>query len=158
MGEPTRHPSHVEVIPHDAREGASLGRKGRDLARTEERIGGDRDRHQAPSRRPRWGPLLVHVPGVKTALALWFYMMDEQADPKHRLAILASLIYLVVPFDLIHDVLVRLFGFGILDDIAVIFGLLQFLGSGNLAPYREQARRWLLGLPPIEPDPDAPLD
>ncbi|MCL5269698.1 MAG: DUF1232 domain-containing protein [bacterium] len=86
---------------------------------------------------------LSWLPGAPTAVGLWFYMSDPDAPPGHRLAILLSLVYLLAPTDFIPDFLLLPFGYA--DDAAVFMGLLKFLGSRHLDPYRNLARQWLRG-------------
>ncbi len=110
-------------------------------------VSGQGARSQKAAARPGMGSVLAYVPGVPTLVGLWFYLLDTDAPVKHRLAIMASMIYLVYPADAIADVFALLGGVGLVDDLAVFTGLAMFLGSKNLNPYREKARRWLKGLP-----------
>ena len=90
------------------------------------------------------GSLLALIPGVPTLVGLFFYLMDEEAPVRHRLAIAASFFYVIYPFDAIKDFwIIHFIPIGYADDLAVLVGLIMFLGSKNLDPYRERARRWL---------------
>ncbi len=87
--------------------------------------------------------LLKIFPGGRTLVALYLYLQDPDANPMHRLGIVLSMLYFIMPLDFIPDFFLLPFGF--VDDMAVFMGLLKFIGSEQLAPYREQARRWLRG-------------
>ena len=96
--------------------------------------------------------MLRLIPGATTALALWCYLMDEDAPAGHRLAILLSVLYLATPFDFVPEAALGLLGLA--DDAAVFMGLLSFVGSSALRPYRTQARRWLRGeIDRLDPPP-----
>ncbi len=82
-------------------------------------------------------------------LALWYYMNSERAPLRHKVSILATLAYFLVPLDAIPDILGPL---GYTDDIAVALGLIGFIGSEVMHPYRLYARRWLKGEVPGEMD------
>jgi uncharacterized membrane protein YkvA (DUF1232 family) len=70
-------------------------------------------------------------------------MLDDDAPAKHRLAVLGSFLYLLWPGDMMFDYFMG--PLGLTDDLAVLWGLVMFLGSENLKPYRHVARRWLRG-------------
>lgn len=88
---------------------------------------------------------LSFVPGVTSLVALWFYMLDDDAPTSHRLAILASFVYLIWPGDMFNDLIAPLVGY--LDDVAIFIGLAKFVGSETLRPYRKAARAFLRGKP-----------
>ncbi|PIQ09329.1 MAG: hypothetical protein COW71_07315, partial [Ignavibacteriales bacterium CG18_big_fil_WC_8_21_14_2_50_31_20] len=68
---------------------------------------------------------------AKDLIALYHYLIDKNVS-WHRKAIVAgALIYFVVPFDTVPD-LMPLFGY--MDDLGVIAATLKFLGS-ELIPY-----------------------
>ncbi|OPZ07869.1 MAG: hypothetical protein BWZ08_01558 [candidate division BRC1 bacterium ADurb.BinA292] len=92
--------------------------------------------------------LFSYVPGVTTLVALWLYLLDEHASSLHKLSIVLTFLYFVWPLDLLKDLFV---GLGYLDDLAIFYGLVRFIGSETLRPYRLEARRWLRGLPPLNP-------
>jgi len=82
------------------------------------------------------------IPGVPSIVALYSYLLDDDAPTRHKLAILGSFLYFIWPGDLISDLFL---GPGYVDDLAVFWGLLQFIGSDNLQPYRDAAKKWLRG-------------
>jgi uncharacterized membrane protein YkvA (DUF1232 family) len=82
------------------------------------------------------------IPGIPSLVALYTYLMDDDAPSGHQLAILLSFLYFIWPLDLIKDFFL---GPGYIDDLAVFIGLLKFIGSENLRPYRTAARKWLRG-------------
>lgn len=87
--------------------------------------------------------LLRWIPGANSVVAVCHYLMDDEAPATRRFVVLLSLIYLISPMDLIPDWVTGPLGFA--DDFAVFWGLLTFLGSATLKPYRLQARAWLRG-------------
>ena len=87
--------------------------------------------------------LFVRLPGVTTLVALWLYLLDDEAPDLHRLLLLLMLIYLIWPFDIIGDFVLGPLGFA--DDLLILGFLIKFIGSENLAPYRNHARRLLRG-------------
>jgi uncharacterized membrane protein YkvA (DUF1232 family) len=92
-------------------------------------------------KRPMLKRLLAGVPGVPTVYGLWIYLMDDNAPDLQRLMILSMFLYVVFPTDFLPE---ALFGpLGLTDDIAVFWGLLKFIGSDKLKPYREEAKRRL---------------
>ncbi len=94
--------------------------------------------------------MLSLIPGVTTLVGLWFYLLDDECPTTHKFLILLALFYLVWPLDIVPE---RFFAaLGLVDDIAVLFMLVRFLGSETLRPYRREARRWLRGLPPENPE------
>ena len=103
---------------------------------------------------PKIKRVAAKVPGVADVLALAFYMNSRHAPLEHKVSIMATLAYFVLPIDLIPDFLGVI---GYTDDIAVALGLIKFIGSEIMRPYRLYARRWLkgeVGDPPPEPEED----
>lgn len=82
------------------------------------------------------------VPGVSDILALYFYMNSDKAPLQHKVSILATLAYFIMPLDLLPDFMAAL---GYTDDVAVALGLIKFIGSDIMKPYRLYARKWLKG-------------
>ncbi|MCY4541956.1 MAG: YkvA family protein [Rhodobacteraceae bacterium] len=72
------------------------------------------------------------------ALKLYYCMADERTPLKHKSAIVASLGYLILPIDLIPDVLV---GLGFTDDATVLAGLIAMLGNTISSEHVERARK-----------------
>lgn len=90
--------------------------------------------------------LLARVPGVPTLYGLGLYLMDDEGSDLHRFLILMMLLYFISPVDLLPDYLLGPLGFT--DDLGMLMGLVRFIGSEQLEPYRDEARRRLRGLPP----------
>ncbi len=91
---------------------------------------------------PKLKRLAASVPGVSDLLALYLYMNSELAPVQHKLSVLATLAYFIMPLDLIPDFL----GVpGYADDLWVAMGLIRFIGSDVMRPYRQYARKWLRG-------------
>ncbi len=80
------------------------------------------------------------VPGISDILALYFYLNSDVAPLKHKISIVATLAYFIIPLDLIPDYLGPI---GYVDDVAVALGLIQFIGADVMKPYRTYARKWL---------------
>lgn len=103
-------------------------------------------------RREFWPKLkrtIGRVPGLADVLALWYYLNSDRAPWKHKLSIVATLAYFILPIDAIPDILGPL---GYTDDIAVALGLIRFIGSDLMYPYRLYARKWLKGEVPGDLD------
>lgn len=99
---------------------------------------------------PKLKRVIARVPGLADVLALWYYLNSDLAPLKHKVSILATLAYFILPIDAIPDVLGPL---GYTDDIAVALGLIRFIGSEVMLPYRRYARLWLKGQAPTDLDP-----
>lgn len=98
---------------------------------------------------PKLKRVAAVVPGVSEILALYFYMKSPDAGLQHRVSILATLAYFILPFDAIPDFIA---GIGYTDDLAIAMGLIKFIGSETMNPYRLYARQWLRNEhPPAEP-------
>lgn len=82
------------------------------------------------------------VPGVADILALYYYMNSDLAPAKHKVSIVLTLAYFIMPLDALPDFIGAL---GYVDDVAVALGLIRFIGSGVMKPYRIHARKWLRG-------------
>jgi uncharacterized membrane protein YkvA (DUF1232 family) len=89
---------------------------------------------------PKLKKIAARVPGVSDLLALYFYMNSEKAPLQHKISIMATLAYFIIPMDLIPDFLGML---GYTDDLAAAMGLIKFIGSDVMKPYRVYARKWL---------------
>lgn len=98
---------------------------------------------------PKFKRVCARVPGAADILALYYYMASGMAPVKHKLAIVATLAYFIMPIDAIPDFLGPL---GYTDDVAAAMGLIAFIGSGIMAPYRRHARKWLKGEVGLEAD------
>jgi uncharacterized membrane protein YkvA (DUF1232 family) len=82
------------------------------------------------------------VPGASDILALYFYLNSDLAPIQHKISIIATLAYFIMPLDVIPDFLGPV---GYTDDLAAALGLIKFIGSDVMRPYREYARKWLRG-------------
>lgn len=98
---------------------------------------------------PKLKRAIARVPGLSDVLALYYYLNSDRAPLRHKISILATLAYFILPIDAIPDFLGPL---GYTDDIAVALGLISFIGSDIMLPYRIYARRWLRGLVPGDLD------
>lgn len=96
---------------------------------------------------PKFKRVAAVVPGVADILALYYYMQSEKAPLQHKLSVLATLAYFIMPLDLIPDFLGPI---GYVDDIAVAMGLITFIGTDVMKPYRQYARKWLRGQVPVK--------
>jgi uncharacterized membrane protein YkvA (DUF1232 family) len=134
-----RVPQRVEVIAPG--EGPRFEPEDADVVPAE--VGRARPR----GRQPAWSPLrrlLAHVPGVPTLVGLWAYLHHDEAPLQHKLCIAMAAAYVVWPRDLLPELRLGLFR-GNIDDAAVVIGLITFIGSERLAPYRKRAKAWLRG-------------
>lgn len=105
---------------------------------------------------PKAKRIASKVPGVTDVVALAFYMNSARAPLQHKLSIAATLAYFVMPFDIIPDFLGA---FGYSDDLAVVAGLIAFIGSEAMKPYRVYAKKWLRGeVADTKADPDDVID
>lgn len=105
---------------------------------------------------PKVKRVAAKVPGASDLAALFFYMNSKRASLQHKLSILATLAYFIMPFDIIPDWLGVI---GYTDDMAAAAGLIAFIGSEIMKPYRDYAKRWLRGeAPAIEGDPDEAIE
>ncbi len=91
---------------------------------------------------PKFKRICSRVPGAADILALYYYMASGAAPVKHKLSVVATLAYFIMPIDAIPDFLGPL---GYTDDVAAAMGLIAFIGTGVMAPYRKHARKWLRG-------------
>lgn len=91
---------------------------------------------------PKLKRVAAEVPGVSDLLALYYYMNSDQAPFQHKVAVVATLAYFIMPVDALPDFFGAL---GYTDDLAVALGLIRFIGSEKMQPYRKYARRWLKG-------------
>lgn len=89
---------------------------------------------------PKLKRFAARVPGLSDVLSLWFYLRSGKAPQAHKVSILATLAYFVMPLDLIPDWFGAL---GLTDDVAAALGMIAFLGSETMRPYRALAKRWL---------------
>lgn len=88
---------------------------------------------------PKFKRIASKVPGSAEILALYFYLNSDVAPLQHKISIIATLAYFIMPFDLIPDFL----PLGYTDDVAAALGLIKFIGSDVMRPYRVYARKWL---------------
>ena len=132
MSETPTRPRQIEIIPPGGR------------AQPRAQVPALRPERQAapPVPVPAWRKMLAHVPGVPTALGLWFFLADEQAPDGRRFAVMASIAYVLMP---IEALLIFLRPLGLADDAAVLSGLLMFATSPQMEPYRQAGRAWLRG-------------
>lgn len=94
-------------------------------------------------KRGRVRSLISYIPGVSGAAGLWLFLRDPQAPIRLRLSIVASIIYILSPIDLIPEMFLG--PLGLVDDSAVAMGLIAFIFSKAMKPYRQQARARLRG-------------
>lgn len=89
---------------------------------------------------PKFKRVAAKVPGASDILALYFYLNSDLAPLQHKISIIATLAYFIMPIDLIPDFLGPL---GYTDDVAAALGLIKFIGSEVMQPYRSYAKKWL---------------
>lgn len=90
---------------------------------------------------PKFKRVASKVPGVADVLALFFYLNSDRAPASHKLSIVATLAYFIMPMDVVPDFLGPIIGYS--DDLALALGLIRFIGTDEMKPYRVYARRWL---------------
>jgi len=113
------------------------------------------DANQKRVRRSFWKKMArvaANIPFAEDAAAAYFCAADPQTPLRVRGALLAALVYFIVPTDLIPDFFA---GLGYTDDASVL-ALALALVSGHLKPrHRDAARRALdrAAQPPSSPSP-----
>ncbi|MBI3736528.1 DUF1232 domain-containing protein [Candidatus Sumerlaeota bacterium] len=91
---------------------------------------------------PKFKRVASKIPGAADILALYFYMNSDIAPLQHKISVMATIAYFIIPLDLIPDYLGLI---GYTDDLAVAMGLIKFIGADVMKPYRIYARKWLRG-------------
>ena len=88
---------------------------------------------------PKLKRVAAMVPGVSDVLALYYYMNSEKAPLKHKISILATLAYFIMPLDAVPDFIGAL---GYVDDVAVAHDVPLALRAQRrlLARLRQAAR------------------
>jgi uncharacterized membrane protein YkvA (DUF1232 family) len=89
------------------------------------------------------------VPFTDDVLAMWYCARDPSTPSRVRAGIIGALAYLVLPTDLVPDVI---FGLGFTDDAAVLTAVLALVGSNIKQEHRDKAKSVLLG--DVEPTQD----
>ena len=79
------------------------------------------------------------LPGVLKVASLFYCLIDNRTPIMVRLSGLFALIYLIFPIDPIPDVLLFLFGLGVVDDAAVIYMAYKVAEEHILPEHREKA-------------------
>lgn len=80
------------------------------------------------------------VPFVQDAVALYFCMLDPATPLPAKVHIVAALVYVVVPIDLVPDVIPVL---GYADDAAMVAGTIALLGASINEGHHRKAREFL---------------
>jgi uncharacterized membrane protein YkvA (DUF1232 family) len=78
---------------------------------------------------------------VRSALALWYCLMDARTSMADRGVIAAALVYLISPFDAMPEAFMGPAGY--IDDASVIAAALAVLGSAVTEEHLEAAQRKL---------------
>lgn len=81
--------------------------------------------------------LKIGSKGVYYALLLYYIMVDSQTPLSQKALIAGALGYLILPLDVIPDVLL---GVGFTDDLGVLYMALQAVQSNLTDEHRNQAR------------------
>jgi uncharacterized membrane protein YkvA (DUF1232 family) len=84
---------------------------------------------------PKVRRVAAKIPFAKQLLSVWFSARDEETPLRVKGMMLAALAYFVLPADALPDVLT---GIGYTDDAAVLFALLNLVGS-HVKPKHKQA-------------------
>lgn len=103
-----------------------------------------------PRRLPTARGLLAWIPGIPGFVGLWLYLLDDDMPLKHRLSIFFSIVYLIMPADFLPEMLLG--PLGLVDDAAVLSGLIAFAASATMRSFRAQARKLLRGELDDQPD------
>ncbi|MDO8533271.1 MAG: YkvA family protein [Xanthobacteraceae bacterium] len=83
---------------------------------------------------------VAYIPFAEDAITAYYCALDRQTPVRVRAALLAALVYFVLPTDVIPDFLP---GLGYTDDAAVLAAALQLVASHILPEHRAAARRAL---------------
>lgn len=78
------------------------------------------------------------VPFVKDAAAMYFAMLDPKTPLAAKTAIAGALVYFIVPFDAIPDLMGPM---GFADDAAAVSGALAFVGANVTKTHYEEAEK-----------------
>lgn len=97
------------------------------------------------------------IPFADDVVAMWYCAMDRSTPSKVKVSIIGALAYLVLPMDVIPDVIV---GLGFSDDITVLAAVLAMATTYIKPEHREKAREALsIRKPSAEADmPIKPMD
>jgi uncharacterized membrane protein YkvA (DUF1232 family) len=79
------------------------------------------------------------VPFSDDIVALYFCAIDKSVPSKVKISIVAALAYLVLPVDLIPDILV---GLGFTDDVAVLTAVYSLVSSHITDAHRKDAKQF----------------
>ena len=85
---------------------------------------------------PKMRRVATRIPFAKDILAVYFSARDEQTPLRSKGLMFAALAYFVLPTDAIPDIITAL---GFTDDAAVLFALMNVVGSSVKARHKQQA-------------------
>jgi uncharacterized membrane protein YkvA (DUF1232 family) len=86
---------------------------------------------------PKFRKVATKIPFAKDLLAVWFSARDDETPLRAKGLMFAGLAYFVVPTDLLPDIIT---GIGFTDDAAVLFALLNVVGSNVKTKHRDAAK------------------
>jgi Uncharacterized conserved protein len=93
------------------------------------------------------------IPFADDVVAMWYCAIDPATPHKVKVSIIGALAYLVLPLDMVPDILV---GFGLSDDVTVLTAVLALVTAHIKPEHRERALETLSMKPPA-PDDDVPI-
>lgn len=93
------------------------------------------------------------IPFADDVVAMWYCAMDKSTPSKVKVSLIGALAYLVLPLDVIPDVIV---GLGFSDDITVLAAVLAMATTHIKPEHREKAKD-TLSMKPHRPDADMPI-
>lgn len=96
------------------------------------------------------------IPFADDVVAMWYCAMDESTPSKVKISIIGALAYLVMPLDVIPDVIA---GLGFSDDITVLTAVLALVTSHIKPEHRDRAKEALsINKKPTDEMPIRPMD
>ncbi|MBI3673310.1 MAG: DUF1232 domain-containing protein [Rhizobiales bacterium] len=87
---------------------------------------------------PKLSRVLAHIPFAEDAVAAFYCAFDPATPLRAKAILLAALVYFIVPFDVIPDVIV---GLGFTDDMAVLFAAIGLIRSHMTEEHHQMARQ-----------------
>jgi uncharacterized membrane protein YkvA (DUF1232 family) len=96
------------------------------------------------------------IPFADDVVAMWYCAMDDGTPSKVKISIIGALAYLVLPLDVIPDVIA---GLGFSDDITVLTAVLALVSAHIKPEHRTRAKEALsINEKPDDEMPIRPMD
>jgi uncharacterized membrane protein YkvA (DUF1232 family) len=96
------------------------------------------------------------IPFADDVVAMWYCAMDDSTPSKVKISIIGALAYLVLPLDVIPDVIA---GLGFSDDITVLTAVLALVSAHIKPEHRTRAKEALsINEKPDDEMPIRPMD